>query len=919
VHDALQQRASESMRGHGELVNGLVYAILTEPTNGAMYFRHLSIVSRDGYAHAVGRLQVVAAAPKFYRMRSDVRQQLMWMVGELARARAGGTEQIVMNLTRQMRGGDVSAGNIRHCRQMLALLETHYDWLTEWPALVATAVYAFGRLMLDHGRVPDLRDQESRFAARLLRDRFADCAMVGRDLVRMLQDVARHPAFRSIWSDLLQTPQRLSAHLEGVGQLLRVPTPRIFLANRLTFEMESRLLFILENVPVTAYGRNLTWFVQRYLGTPESETLYSDVVRYVCGVCHPSNAVLASSIVPRYVFLGGLLRYVRSQVVAANAKLALFYDWLLYDARVDSIMNIEPGVLMMARSVDKYAYLTSSLIEYLAFVCDAYYPPLAADIREGVASAMRDAVDKGVVPSLLPLYEHPRIEAATRRQMYFLWKQLVPPPPPKTAADENENENGDDEEDEDEEEGVRRQGEGLHAEVPELDEPLLPPPALPVKEGEGAAEKQQLQPVDMASVALGQLDHLGSAKKPVDPASLDPVSRMFHDDASPSNKSSDCSQQPRHCPDEHADENHQDESDEDVQLVVVPDSTDKDSRYADGESALKDASLWLFGSTLADFLQQVRRKQQEEGPMPSSESVKEIVDVFAQSEASVAAVARVLAEALEGSLLADIETNMELARMGDVDSQEHDVLHWVFVAVTPYLAQTDAAAAAVARGARVLDLLVHLTEHSVDVGFRWLAYCVVGMEPDGGHRGAASYYQRYVARYRDGGSLRAALARDMCALQERFPTLFYDVLEPVYLAFPAHLPGLRGVAKSVVAMIDQPQVYRLSLLLAARRLVLFGRRAAAVIGGLLDSADAFEQVCLWQLVAAEIGGDSGAVGELVQELLVRRALDPQDHSEAACGLVSVLRTVRPSRPLMEALVAYASSAGDNVRMDLCAS
>ncbi|KAJ2854531.1 hypothetical protein J3B02_002627 [Coemansia erecta] len=889
VHDALQQKASESMRGHGELVNGLVYAILTEPTNGAMYFRHLSIVSRDGYAHAVGRLQILAAAPKFHRLQNEVRQQLLYMVGELVRARATGTEQIVLNLTRQMRGGDVTSTNIRLCRQMLHLLETHYDWLLEHPALVATAAYAFGRLTLDHGRVSDLRDQESRFAARLLRDRFADCAMVGRDLVRMLQDVARHPAFRSIWSDLLKTPQRLSAHLTDVGQLMRVPTPRIFLANRLTFEMEARLLFILEHVPVSSYGRNLTWFVQRFLGTPEAETLYADVVRYICGVCHPSNAVLASNIVPRYVFLGGLLRFVRSQVVAANAKLALFFDWLFFDARSDSIMNIEPGVLMMARSVDKYTYLTASLIEFLAFVCDAYYPPLAADIREGVAAAMRDAVEKGVVPGLLPLYEHPRIDAATRRHMYFLWKQLVPPPSDLKEG-ENENEN------EDEDEGGAQQA---HAEVPEMDEPLpLPAMTPPQKQPDETIVSAS------ASVSLSASVDQPPAIKSVDPASLDPVSRMFHDDAaSPASPAIESTEQPISLG-------------EDVQLKV-PGSSDTDGQAQGVESALQDPSLWLFGSTLTDFLQLVRRQYQgETSERPSSESVKEIVDVFAQSEASVSAVACVIAQALDSSLLADIETNAELARMGENDSLEQDTLDYVFSAIVPYLAQPNGRA-----GERVLDLLVHLTEHANDVGFRWLLFCVIsdGSSNQDANCSKAEYYQRYVARYENGGSLGAALSRDLRLLQERFPTMFYDVLEPIYRAFPQHLPGLRSVVKAVVAMVDQPQVYRLSLLLSARRLVLFGKRAASVISDLLDAADAFEQVCLWQLVAAEIGGDSLAVGELVEELLVRRNLDPRDHSEAACGLVAVLRTVRPNGMLVQALVNYAAAGGISVRLDLCAS
>ncbi|KAJ2413678.1 hypothetical protein GGF47_005841, partial [Coemansia sp. RSA 2524] len=34
VHEKLQQKASESMRSHAELVNGLIYGILTVPSEG---------------------------------------------------------------------------------------------------------------------------------------------------------------------------------------------------------------------------------------------------------------------------------------------------------------------------------------------------------------------------------------------------------------------------------------------------------------------------------------------------------------------------------------------------------------------------------------------------------------------------------------------------------------------------------------------------------------------------------------------------------------------------------------------------------------------------------------------------------------------------------------------------------------------
>lgn len=44
---------------------------------------------------------------------------------------------------------------------------------------------------------------------------WADCMLVGRDLVRLLQYVARIPEFDKLWLDILTNPQSLSPHFQG--------------------------------------------------------------------------------------------------------------------------------------------------------------------------------------------------------------------------------------------------------------------------------------------------------------------------------------------------------------------------------------------------------------------------------------------------------------------------------------------------------------------------------------------------------------------------------------------------------------------------------------------------------------------------------------------------------------------------------
>lgn len=53
------------------------------------------------------------------------------------------------------------------------------------------------------------------------------------------------------------------------------------------------------------------WFQQKYLATPESESLIPDIIRYICCVWHPPNAIISSEIVPRWAMIGWLLTSIK--------------------------------------------------------------------------------------------------------------------------------------------------------------------------------------------------------------------------------------------------------------------------------------------------------------------------------------------------------------------------------------------------------------------------------------------------------------------------------------------------------------------------------------------------------------------------------------------------------------------------------
>ena len=79
-------------------------------------------------------------------------------------------------------------------------------WLDKFPFLIASVVYTYLRLIEDHINPTHalIRQKEINFCISLLREKFNDCMAIGRDLVRLLQHVARVPEFVLLWMNILQ-------------------------------------------------------------------------------------------------------------------------------------------------------------------------------------------------------------------------------------------------------------------------------------------------------------------------------------------------------------------------------------------------------------------------------------------------------------------------------------------------------------------------------------------------------------------------------------------------------------------------------------------------------------------------------------------------------------------------------------------
>ncbi|XP_005805544.1 integrator complex subunit 3 [Xiphophorus maculatus] len=435
ANDALTANVCKGQQQHEEVCLGLFTLVLTEPSQAQRCYRDLTLVNRDGMNIVLVKINQILME-KFLKLQDNPRTQLVWLVRELVKSGVIGADGVIMTLLKQIAGGDISAKNIWLAESVLDILLDQKEWVLKSGMLIAMSVYTYLRLIVDHGtpNLLPLRQKEVDFCISMLREKFMECLIIGRDLVRLLQNVARIPEMELLWRDLLHNPQALSPQFTGILQLLTARTSRKFLACRLTPDMETKLLFMTSRVRFGQQKRYQDWFQRQYLSTAESQSLRCDLIRYICGVVHPSNEVLSSDILPRWAIIGWLLTTCTSNVAASNAKLALFYDWLFFNPEKDSIMNIEPAILVMHHSMKPHPAITATLLDFMCRIIPHFFPPLESQVRQGVFNSLNFIMEKRVLAHLAPLFDNPKLDRELRSMLRERFPEFCSPPSPPTEV-----------------------------------------------------------------------------------------------------------------------------------------------------------------------------------------------------------------------------------------------------------------------------------------------------------------------------------------------------------------------------------------------------------------------------------------------------------------------------------------------------
>ncbi|XP_059299981.1 uncharacterized protein LOC132052455 [Lycium ferocissimum] len=392
---------------YSNLNKAIIFGILTQPHLAKVHIKHLHAINTDGYCFFTCML-IKIVDEIYVKLVDSVKIQLIWVTKEMLNVLAIGFDKLLVALLRQIISGDFSEGNLWLCLEMVTLFLANWDCLLEEePSVLNKGLYVFLRLLTDHYRVQSipmmdaLKRMEVEFCVRLLREQFSLCLKIGRDLIRLLQDLVHIPEFKMIWKELLLHPGQFRVEgFEDISQIYRTKTPSSYFLLRITPEMETKLRFLLTHVKFGTQKRYQVWFAKKFLGVPERETVLIDIVRFICCSVHASSEITQPDILPRWAVIGWLLKSCRKSYVEANLKLALFYDWLFFDETTDNVMNIEPAILLMVNSIPKYIDVTHTLLEFLLIVVDNYDIERKEMISKGVSTALSTLVKKGIVGSL---------------------------------------------------------------------------------------------------------------------------------------------------------------------------------------------------------------------------------------------------------------------------------------------------------------------------------------------------------------------------------------------------------------------------------------------------------------------------------------------------------------------------------------
>lgn len=409
-----------------EACSALIFGILSDP-GGMAGFNLLHSITNDHWAFTVSTLRYFTFT-KFYLLKSHAKDNLLALVRRIVALSGKGVDGLIVGLVRQIRPGDHGCENTQLTTALLRLLGDHQDWFFAQPGLIPFVFYPLVRVCAEEGVDHALLHELAEFCAACLKSRYRECTAVGRDFARALLAVSHLEAFQPFWAWFVKPGAEAPAKAAPIAQVLAMPSQKKYLATRLTPLMETEIVYMMEHVKAGRQTFYESWFQDMHVPRGPSDdpsALIADLLRYIVAVYHPSNAVLASSVVQRWATITWLYRLIISEKAAFDALLAVYMDWFFFDPNVDSIMTVEPGCLVITKGLVRLPALTIGALSYLGYYRHQFPGIAAEDTMRCIDLAMKVCIEKGVIRSLEGVLMSPSLEPASKTILAALFPSTI--------------------------------------------------------------------------------------------------------------------------------------------------------------------------------------------------------------------------------------------------------------------------------------------------------------------------------------------------------------------------------------------------------------------------------------------------------------------------------------------------------------
>lgn len=376
---ALQSR---SVQGEHDYINkGLVYGLLA----GEDWMRILLMCSRDQF-------QIACATMKM----------LLPRLKEIAKG-----QQLLVSLMRLDTPAftDLLLDTVRRF-DCVALFKAELDWLASQPNIASLVFYkSLTQAIADANRNGSMVAEYISTALQIWQRCRDHCVGIGRDLMRLLGSLTEVPGLELIWNELsLSIGQPLL-----YWRILSASTNMSFHSILLNPEVETRLIFIVEQVPVGNCVRYLKWLIE-----PVANHSLPDVMRFLV------HLRTTSRLTPRWKIAGWLLGLVCSPHTKAHLKQALIFD-VLFPANPGSpgeqLEAIRTVMELMADSLNSKPELAEELLEFIMLSAELYDIHAKGFLIRNVKESFARAEAERLFPAIEELIKDERISFEVRSRL----------------------------------------------------------------------------------------------------------------------------------------------------------------------------------------------------------------------------------------------------------------------------------------------------------------------------------------------------------------------------------------------------------------------------------------------------------------------------------------------------------------------